>query len=157
MKATITKYILMPLLMAVMLCGCNQEDDIDEIFTSNTWHWSLSGTTTNWKDDNNFKPITSKEEQFEINKDRNIYTIKFEKDGNFKAKGNSIEFKGMWSADPKDHSVQISNVQIHGNAAGLDRMFYNEICNAQFYRGSSLLLKLLDSNKKEFIQFYPIK
>ena len=43
------------LCMATLLCGCNQEDDVFEIFASGqTWHWSGSYDTTNWQDDNNY-------------------------------------------------------------------------------------------------------
>lgn len=145
------------MILPLLLSGCNQEDDIYEIFTSDTWHWNATYTTTNWEDDNNAKLHINlnSEKVYDINKDPNIYIIKFENDGNFSAKGNSISFTGNWGANPKDHSVSITNIKLQGNAAGLDKMFYDGIRTATFYRGSSLLLKLFNSAKNEFIQFHP--
>lgn len=156
MKA-INKISYILFILPFLLCGCNQEDDIYEIFTTDTWHWNASYTTTNWEDDNNAKlhiDLTN-EKVYDINMDPNIYIIKFEEDGTFAAKGSNISFTGMWSADPKDHSFGISSVKLQGNPSGLDKMFYDEIRTAEFYRGSSILLKLFNSAKNEFIQLHP--
>lgn len=41
--------------LILLLAGCNQKDDVHEIFSSGqTWHWSGSYSTSDWKDDNNF-------------------------------------------------------------------------------------------------------
>lgn len=152
-----TKILYILFVLPLLLCGCNQEDDILEIFTSDTWHWNASYSTTNWKDDNNAKLHINLdyEKVSDINRNPNMYIIKFEEDGSFKAKGNSIEFTGLWSANPEDHSISITNVKLHGNANGLDKMFYDEIRNSSFYRGDNLVLKLFNSAKNEFIQLHP--
>ena len=37
--------------LLLLLAGCNQKDDVNEIFSSGqTWHWSNSYSTSDWKD-----------------------------------------------------------------------------------------------------------
>ena len=45
--------LFLTLLFAFSLGSCNEEDDIMEIFANGqTWHWSGSYDTPNWKDNN---------------------------------------------------------------------------------------------------------
>ena len=79
------------LCMATLLCGCNQEDDVFEIFASGqTWHWSGSYDTTNWQDDNNYTLTTSKDDLEQINKDPDKFIIQFAEDGSVTGQGESF-------------------------------------------------------------------
>ena len=120
-----------------------------------TWHWSGSYTTTNWKDDNNYKLNLNIDDLSQINKKTDYYNIIFEENGNVSGKGENFTFKGTWNAMSKDKSFYI-NIQTQGNISGLDKTFYDAIKSANFYRGDSKCIKLFNSNKSEYIQFYPL-
>lgn len=63
-------------MLLLLLAGCNQEDDVHEIFSSGqTWHWSGSYSTSDWKDDNNFNSTLTRDELAKINDDQNKYNI----------------------------------------------------------------------------------
>lgn len=150
------KYIFTLIVLSIALCGCNQEDDVFEIFANDkTWHWSGSYTTTNWKDDNNYKLNLNIDDLSQINKRTDYYNIIFEENGNVSGKGENFTFKGTWNAMSKDKSFYI-NIQTQGNISGLDKTFYDAIKSANFYRGDSKCIKLFNSNKSEYIQFYPL-
>ena len=152
------KYIFTLIVLSIALCGCNQEDDVFEILifaNDKTWHWSGSYTTTNWKDDNNYKLNLNIDDLSQINKKTDYYNIIFEENGNVSGKGENFTFKGTWNAMSKDKSFYI-NIQTQGNISGLDKTFYDAIKSANFYRGDSKCIKLFNSNKSEYIQFYPL-
>lgn len=49
--------------LLLLLTGCNQKDNVHEIFSSGqTWHWSNSYSTSDWKDDNNFNSTLTRDE-----------------------------------------------------------------------------------------------
>ncbi|CCZ69327.1 DUF4847 family protein [Bacteroides gallinaceum] len=144
------------LCMATLLCGCNQEDDVFEIFASGqTWHWSGSYDTTNWQDDNNYTLTTSKDDLEQINKDPDKFIIQFAEDGSVTGQGESFTFTGTWSADGNDRSFSVRLTPNH-TPSGRDKTFYDEISNAHFYRGDSQLIKLFNADKNHYIQFYPV-
>ena len=91
----------------------------------------------------------------QINKKTDYYNIIFEENGNVSGKGENFTFKGTWNAMSKDKSFYI-NIQTQGNISGLDKTFYDAIKSANFYRGDSKCIKLFNSNKSEYIQFYPL-
>lgn len=141
--------------LLLLLAGCNQKDDVYEIFASGqTWHWSGSYNTSNWKDDNDFNSTLKPEELATINKDQDKYTIIFKEDGTLEGNGSSFTFTGTWSANGDNQSFSIQ-LKPNGNRSGLDKTFYDEISNAKFYRGSSRLIKLFNLDKNHYIQFYP--
>ena len=144
-----------PTIEALLLTGCNQKDDVYEIFASGqTWHWSNSYSTSDWKDDNNFNSTLTRDEVAKINDSQDSYNIIFKEDGTVEGNGSNFSFTGTWSANGKDHSFSIQ-LKPSGNRSGLDKTFYDEISNAKFYRGSSSTIKLFNLDKNHYIQFYP--
>lgn len=141
--------------LPLLFCSC-QDDDVNEIFASGqTWHWSGSYDTTNWKDDNKFTSTLTIDEVAKVNKNQNVYNLQFLDDGSVTGKGESITIEGTWSANGKDNSISI-NVKSNKSPSGLDQTFFNEISNARFYRGDSKTIKLFNLNKNHYIQFYPL-
>lgn len=142
--------------LLLLLAGCNQKDDVYEIFASGqTWHWSGSYNTSDWKsDNNNYTPTLTRDELARINDDQDKYTIIFKEYGTVEGKGGSFTFTGTWSANGDDQSFSIQ-LKPNGNRSGLDKTFYDEISSAKFYRGSSRLIKLFNLDKNHYIQFYP--
>ena len=149
-------WICLLAILPFALCGCNQEDDINEIFASGqTWHWSNSYNTSNWENDNEANDPLNREKMQHINQNQNAFNIVFEEDGTVTGNGENFSFTGTWSANGDDHSFFI-RLTTQGTPSGLDKTFYDEISTAKFYRGSSILLKLFNADKNHFIQFYPL-
>ena len=72
--------------LLLLLTGCNQKDNVHEIFSSGqTWHWSNSYSTSDWKDDNNFNSTLTRDEVAKINDSQDSYNIIFKEDGTVKA------------------------------------------------------------------------
>ena len=68
--------------LLLLLTGCNQKDNVHEIFSSGqTWHWSNSYSTSDWKDDNNFNSTLTRDEVAKINDSQDSYNIIFKEDG----------------------------------------------------------------------------
>jgi hypothetical protein len=141
--------------LLLLLAGCNQKDDVHEIFSNGqTWHWSGSYSTSDWKDDNNFNSTLTRDELAKINDDQDKYNIIFKEDGTVEGNGSNFTFTGTWSANGDDQSFSIQ-LKPNGNRSGLDKTFYDKISSAKFYRGSSRLIKLFNLDKNHYIQFYP--
>lgn len=147
---------LMPLLL---LGGCSQEDDIEAIFSGGqTWHWSATYTTDNWKDDNRATDVLSREQKKEITKSNDKYVVKFDKNGTVQGAGGAFTFTGQWSADGKDQTFRITIQSNSQSLSTLDQLFYDDLRAAQYYRGDSKsYIKLFNGSKKRFIQFYVVK
>lgn len=142
--------------ICALLCSCNQEDDVFEIFANGqTWHWSGSYDTSNWKDDNKGTLTLSVDDVANINKDPSNFIIQFSDDGTLSGNGEAFTFTGKWSADGSDQSFSIS-LSPNRTPTGRDKTFYDEISNARFYRGDARLIKLFNADKNHFIQFYPV-
>ncbi|WP_300726239.1 DUF4847 family protein [uncultured Bacteroides sp.] len=147
-------YLLM--ILPFLACGCNQEDDVNEIFANGQiWHWSGSYDTSNWKDDNNYKLTLNRSDLEKISKDQNVYNIQFVDDGTVTGNGQSFTFSGTWSADGGDSHAFYINIKPNRTPSGLDATFFDEISNAKFYRGDSKVIKLVNMAKNHYIQFYP--
>ncbi len=88
------------ILMAIALCGCNNSDDINEIFINRNWTLSFfqEGTTRT--------PSPEKEN----------YIIRFY-DGSFAASStNGAEITGNWSADSKTRDFACTNIRTNSIA-----------------------------------------
>ena len=142
-----------------LLGSCNQEDDIDAIFAGGqTWHWSASYTTSNWKDDNNATDVLTRDQKKEITQSAEKYIIRFDKDGTFKGKGASVSFNGHWSADGKKGTFSLVMESGNLSLSGLDKIFYDDLQAAQYYKGDSKnYIKLINGSRNRFIQFYVVE
>ena len=141
--------------LLLLLTGCNQKDDVNEIFSSGqTWHWSNSYSTSDWKDDNNFNSTLTRDEVAKINDSQDSYNIIFKEDGTVEGNGSNFSFTGTWSAQRRRPEFFYPvKAQWKPQRTGQD--FYDEISNAKFYRGSSRTIKLFNLDKNHYIQFYP--
>lgn len=152
-------FLLLLIGLTIALTGCNDEDDIKTIFVGQTWYLGDFYHTSNWKDDNNQKPVYYGNEEamkiiFGNGKDR-LY-ISFQEE-TFTAKGIGNSFSGTWNADGKNN--QISFHITNGNSSsgsGLEKeisqKFYDYINNAEFYRGNTIWIKFFPKDKKTFMQ-----
>lgn len=148
-------YLFLLVTATCFLCGCNQEDDVEEIFDSGTWYvenyykevdWDTNGL--NWG-----KPVyTSKDDRELIGK----ISIVFDKDGTFtgtlSAKGT---YSGKWEAHPGDRSFAIIGpIKTSIHPSGKDSEYIKTLESARFYRGDSkTTLRLAPQSKSNCIQF----
>lgn len=143
-------YILM--LLPLLVCGCNQEDDVFEIFSSGQWRVNNYYTDCNW---NNLayksgKPVFTTESDLMI---VNSYTVIFEKDGTMSGQISGGTFSAKWSADPKDRSFSITDIKATTSLSGRNAEFINRLKNVRYYQGDSKIMQLAPQDRTTYIQF----
>lgn len=151
MKKSVLKYLW--LILWVPLCvGCNNEDDIDAIFTRKKWKIVYLATTTNWEDPNNYTI------QFAYDKykdDPNAFTVYFG-ENTIVIRGLTAEWSGTWSIDGKSRAVHIQILQKnHDGKTSMEQEFMTRVSNARYYKGDENILKLFVQEKTDFAQFTP--
>ena len=138
-------------LLAVLTGGCNQKDDIDEIFCSGTWYVVDYYTNFNWsnlaKDAgipvNGGKPdVLSVIQQF---------TLVFKDDGTLEGKLQNGTYTGQWQANPDDRSISFRNLQA-SPMSGENKVFIEFLQKSTIYQGTSKLLHLTNSEKGKYLQ-----
>lgn len=153
------KFILMIGILSIF-GGCNDTDDIKAIFMGQTWYLGDFYTTTNWKDDNNYKIAMNTYDENKKNIIRDFgkerFYISFQEE-TFTAKGLNNTFSGTWSADGKSNTISFlinngSTPSGSGLAEQISKKFYESIKNAEFYRGNTIWIKIYPHDKKSFIQ-----
>lgn len=148
------KSILYILMILPFLWSCNDEDDVEEIFVSGTWHVVNYFGKANW-DKRNGDPKYKPTDTEGLNALRTIqaFTLLFNVDGSFVGKMQSGNFKGKWQADGKERTIRL---RIEGNpntSSSYDREFVETLQNVVFYQGDSNVIMLAPEDKKSFIQF----
>lgn len=143
-------YILM--LLPLLVCGCNQEDDVFEIFSSGQWRVNNYYTDCNW---NNLaykpgKPVFTTEGDLKI---VNSYTVIFEKDGTMSGQIDGGTFSAKWNADAKDRSFSITDIKATISLSGRNAEFIDRLENVRYYQGDSKIMQLAPQDRTTYIQF----
>lgn len=134
------KSILYILMLLPFLWSCNNEDDVEEIFASGTWHVVDFYGKANW-DKRNGEP---KYNAMAHNPDKTIAT-----EGR-KALDIIHGFNITFKADGT-FTGSIQNGTIEGTS--YNNEFIEALNNAIFYQGDSNVLLLAPEGKKTYIQF----
>lgn len=150
---------LLAMLLCIFTTSCNDEDDIEAIFSGQTWYLGDFYHTSNWKDDNNQKAVYSRNPEamkMIIANGRNRFYITFQ-EKTFTARGTGNTFSGTWSADGKTNELHINITQGNpSHGSGLEqeitRKFYDYIKSGKFYRGNTIWLKFFPEDRKSFMQ-----
>lgn len=142
------KYILVAL--PIMLGGCNQEDDIMEIFTSGKWQLINYYIGGNWDDWNKpgepkYKTEGDREQLLDL-------SITFHDDGTFEGTLSGGTFSGKWTANPDNRSFSATDIQTSIRTSGKNDEFVNALKSAKYYKGDSNLLQLAPSEPTTFMQ-----
>lgn len=148
------KNLLYILCALPFLWGCNNEDDIDEIFASGSWYLVNYFTKVDWDKRNGepvYQPTTG--EGNDALKVIQLFTLTFNDDGTYQATMQNATFEGNWSADGKDRSVYLTVKGNPNTSSRLNREFIETLKNVAFYQGDSNVLMLGPSDKRSFIQF----
>ena len=142
------KSILYLLIALPLLWSCNNEDNIEDIFSSGTWY--LINFYGGELDDAGTPEFTPKDDNATLEVIQK-FTIVFNNNNTFKASAQTITFEGIWEANGKDRSVSI-NIEDRRNSTNLSNKFMDALVNARFYKGDSNYLRLAPEDKKSFIQ-----
>ncbi len=138
------QYILTFILPLLILCACNSEDDIDEIFVGRTWYMNgiVINGVTNSKETQNFYTDT----------DKNCYFISFSS-GTFQGKLSSgVAFSGTWQADGKHQTIKL-NLKEKPNPDNLfDKQILNILSSTTSYTSGAEFMHLND-DKQNTIRF----
>ncbi len=146
------KYIFTLIILSIALCGCNQEDDVFEIFSSGTWRVNNYYTDCNW---NNLaykpgNPVFTTENDLKV---VNSFTVVFEEDGSMKGEIEGGTFTARWSANAKDRSFSITNITATISLSGKNAEFITRLKNVRYYQGDSKTMQLAPQDKTTYIQF----
>lgn len=146
------KYIFTLIVLSIALCGCNQEDDVFEIFSSGTWRVNNYYTNCNWKNLAN-KPGVPTFTTVNDLKVINSFTVIFEEDGSMKGEIEGGTFTAKWSANPDDRSFSITNITATISLSGKNAEFITRLKNVRYYQGDRNTMQLAPQDKTTYIQF----
>ena len=149
------KHVFYLLLMLPLICSCNNEDDIQEIFISGTWNVGNFYSGGDWnKVNDGARPVYTKEEDF---KALNILTVTFLEDGTLQGKMNNGTFTAKWAADGKDRTLTITQLKTSAAPSGKSKELVEALSQAAYYKGDSKYLKIAPKDKKSYVQLghYP--
>lgn len=123
------------LCLAILACAaCENEDDIDEIFTGKTWYMNggiISG-----------KKLNSEVQNFYTDAKTDAYYITFSSQ-TFKGKlTNGDSFSGTWSANGKKQTIKLKLTEAPAASSPFDKQIYYILAGATSYRSGADFLQL---------------
>ena len=145
------KHILYLILTLPLLWGCNNEDNVDEIFVSGTWNVGNFYNGGDWdKLNDGARPAFTKEDDL---KALNYLTVTFLEDGTLQGRMNNGTFTAHWKANGEDRTISITQLKTTATPSGKSKQLVEALENAAYYKGDSKVLKLAPQNKKSYVQF----
>ena len=145
------KHILYLILTLPLLWGCNNEDNVDEIFVSGTWNVGNFYNGGDWdKLNDGARPAYTKEDDL---KALNYLTVTFLEDGTLQGRMNNGTFTAHWKANGEDRTISITQLRTTATPSGKSKQLVEALENAAYYKGDSKVLKLAPQNKKSYVQF----
>ena len=145
------KHLLYLLLALPLLWGCNNEDDVNEIFASGTWNVGNFYNGGDWnKVNDGARPKYTKEEDI---KALNALTVSFLEDGSLQGKIATGTISGKWAADGDKRTISITQLKYNGTPTSKSKELVEALKNAAYYKGDSNYLKLAPQDKKSYVQF----
>ena len=145
------KHVLYLILTLPLLWGCNNEDNVDEIFVSGTWNVGNFYNGGDWdKLNDEARPAFTKEDDL---KALNYLTVTFLEDGTLQGRMNNGTFTANWKANGEDRTISITQLRTTATPSGKSKQLVEALENAAYYKGDSKVLKLAPQNKKSYVQF----
>lgn len=145
------KHVLYLILTLPLLWGCNNEDNVDEIFVSGTWNVGNFYNGGDWdKLNDGARPAFTKEDDL---KALNYLTVTFLEDGILQGRMNNGTFTANWKANGEDRTISITQLRTTATPSGKSKQLVEALENAAYYKGDSKVLKLAPQNKKSYVQF----
>ena len=145
------KHVLYLMLTLPLLWGCNNEDNVDEIFVSGTWNVGNFYNGGDWdKLNDGARPAFTKEDDL---KALNYLSVTFMEDGTLQGRMNNGTFTAHWKANGEDRTISITQLRTTATPSGKSKQLVEALENAAYYKGDSKVLKLAPQNKKSYVQF----
>ena len=145
------KHVLYLILTLPLLWGCNNEDNVDEIFVSGTWNVGNFYNGGDWdKLNDGARPTYTKEDDL---KALNYLSVTFMEDGTLQGRMNNGTFTANWKANGEDRTISITQLKTTATPSGKSKQLVEALENAAYYKGDSKVLKLAPQNKKSYVQF----
>ena len=145
------KHVLYLMLTLPLLWGCNNEDNVDEIFVSGTWNVGNFYNGGDWdKLNDGARPAFTKEDDL---KALNYLSVTFMEDGTLQGRMNNGTFTANWKANGEDRTISITQLRTTATPSGKSKQLVEALENAAYYKGDSKVLKLAPQNKKSYVQF----
>ena len=145
------KHVLYLILTLPLLWGCNNEDNVDEIFVSGTWNVGNFYNGGDWdKLNDGARPAFTKEDDL---KALNYLSVTFMEDGTLQGRMNNGTFTANWKANGEDRTISITQLKTTATPSGKSKQLVEALENAAYYKGDSKVLKLAPQNKKSYVQF----
>lgn len=145
------KHVLYLMLTLPLLWGCNNEDNVDEIFVSGTWNVGNFYNGGDWdKLNDGARPAFTKEDDL---KALNYLSVTFMEDGTLQGRMNNGTFTAHWKANGEDRTISITQLKTTATPSGKSKQLVEALENAAYYKGDSKVLKLAPQNKKSYVQF----
>ena len=145
------KHVLYLILTLPLLWGCNNEDNVDEIFVSGIWN---VGNFYNGGDCNKLndgaRPAYTKEDDL---KALNFLSVTFMEDGTLQGRMNNGTLTANWKANGEDRTISITQLKTTATPSGKSKQLVEALKNAAYYKGDSKVLKLAPQDKKSYVQF----
>ena len=155
----LTRIIFLLFTIPFLFCGCDQDDDINEIFDSGIWYFVNYYKYVDWdsNNDRSARPVYTKPDDLKV---ISQFSIKFETDGTFSGTlhgGGS--YSGRWEANPKGRTFSvIGRIKTNGDLSGKNGEYIKTLENAMFYNGDSQnMLRLAPDSRTNCIQFSHLK
>lgn len=146
------------MILPLLLCGCNQEDDIYEIFDSGEWTLVNYFSQCDWNNLNNKAGIARYKDPKDLEV-INSFKIIFKSDGTLQGKVEIGTFTGKWEGNPKNREFNIREIKTNNINSNNQKSqeFINTLKNVSFYQGASDLMQLAPQNKTSYMQFKHLK
>lgn len=159
------RYLVLLLTLLPLVSSCNDEDDVESIFTSKTWKMTfiaVEGQTKQfdfWNGDDKAR-LSSMEK---LGKEGN-FTLTFEGkadseviSGTFTGQGINSSVSGSWNANGETNALTISVSKSPTESDVLGKAFLNGLKNAQRYEGdvNNLYIYYKDGQTTKFMAFRP--
>ena len=145
------KHVLYLIWTLPLLWGCNNEDNVDEIFVSGTWNVGNFYNGGDWDKLNGGARLAyTKEDDL---KALNYLTVTFLEDGTLQGRMNNGTFTAHWKANGEDRTISITQLKTTATPSGKSKQLVEALENAAYYKGDSKVLKLAPQDKKSYVQF----
>lgn len=159
--------LLLVLSLLSVLSGCDNEDDLIELFAGKTWKLSrltTEGSKAQFIDFWNNDPKAMEKSMDLLYNNESTYTLNFEGselDGElmgttFTARGINATVTGTWKADGKDHTISLNIERTTGSESDpLAKAFIAGLQNIYKYEGdaSSITLFYKEGQKTRVMGF----
>lgn len=165
MKMNTKLAFLLMLILLPLLGGCDEEDDVMEIFTGKTWkltYIALEGQHQMfnfWNNDTN-----AAKRSMQLLEQESSFTVEFNGSelteyvgGDFEALAVNCSLKGNWAANGASRELRLIDIRTSGNDTDvLARAFRTGLTNAIRYSGDSqnLYIYYEDGQTTKYMAFH---